>query len=352
MSIDGGQKILIMNLGGIGDLLLSTPALRALKGRYPDSFISVLVTQTGYEIAKSISYLNDVHIFYVNSSGKVPFTKIPQNLRALISLRKKRFDIAVNMRTIASKGGALKLKLLLDIINPRLKVGRDTEEMGYFFDIKIPETLIGKKYEMEYDIDTVEALGAKVTDRSINLEIKDSAADKINDILKKNGIYENDLLIGINPGGILSRRWPIEYFSAVIERISEEIRCKFVITGSADEANLSRKLRNITKAKITILTGETNIDELFALIKRCHLFISNDTSTMHIAAALKTNLIALCGPGDITRFDPRKISYKAVVLYKKADCAPCTRIVCGSLKCMKSISPAEVVKTVRGLLTK
>lgn len=352
MTAGNVKSILIINLGGMGDLLLSTPALRALKGLYPDSFISALVTQAGYEIANGLPYLNDVSIFYMDSGGKAPFAKIRQNIRTLLSLRKRRFDIAVNMRTIVSKKSALKFKVLLDIINPRLKAGRDTDGMGYFFDVRIPETLIGKKYEMEYDIDIVKALGAEVIDRSINYEIKNNTIEKINGILEKNGIHESDLLVGIHPGGAISRRWPIEYFSAAIDGIYEKITCKFVITGAANEAGLSRALRDITKTKITALTGEINIDELFTLIKRCNLFISNDTSVMHIAAALKTNLIALCGPGDITRFDPRNISDKAAVLYKKTDCYPCSLIACDSLKCLKAISPEEVIETAISFLSR
>lgn len=350
--IKNAKNILIINLGGIGDLLLSTPALRALRGVYPNAFISALVTQTGYEIANGLSYFNDVRIFYMNSGGKMPFVKIPQNLRTLLSLRKKRFDIAVNMRTIVSKSSALKLKVLLDIINPRIKVGRDTDRMGYFFDVRIPETLIGKKYEMEYDIDAVKALGAEVIDRSINYGIKNSAIGKIDGILEKNGIHENDLLVGIHPGGTISHRWPVEYFSAAIGGISEKITCKFVITGAANEVDLSHALSNITKIKTTIFTGEINVNELFALIKRCHLFISNDTSTMHIAAALKIPLIALCGPGDITRFNPCNISDKAEVLYKKTDCSPCSLISCDSLKCLKAILPEEVIETALNFLSK
>lgn len=352
MMIKNAKNILIMNLGGIGDLLLSTPALRALREFYPNAFISALVTQTGYEIAKGLSYLNDVRIFYMDPGGNMPFAKIPQNLRTLLSLRKKRFDIAVNMRTIVSKGSALKLKVLLDIINPRLKAGRDTDGMGYFFDVRIPETLIGKKYEMEYDIDAVRALGAEVIDRGIDYEIKNSAIERIDGILEKNGIHKHDLLVGIHPGGTISRRWPIKYFSAAIDGISGKITCKFVITGAANEVDLSYAIRDITKTRTTILTGEINIDELFALVKRCHLFISNDTSAMHIAAALKTPLIALCGPGDITRFNPCNISDKAAVLYKKTDCSPCSLITCDSLKCLKAISPEEVIETALNFLSK
>lgn len=350
MAAAGVKNILIINLGGMGDLLLSTPALRALRELYPDSFISALVTQAGYEIAKGLSYLNDVRIFYMDSGGKISFTKIPENLRTLLLLRKRRFDLAVNMRTLVSKTGAFKIKLLLNMINPRIMAGRNTGGRGSFFDIKIAEAYTGEKYEMDYDIETVEALGAKVSDRKIDFEVGEEAANKVKQMLEEHRIYPGGVLLGIHLGGRPSRRWPVENFSELIKNVSAKIRCRFVITGEYRDSGLRDKLTKMAGIETINMTGRLNIKELGALIKICSVYISNDTGPMHMAAVLKTPLVAIFGPGCFVRFDPRNISDKTFILYKKADCAPCDRITCCSMKCLKSISPQEVAEAAFSLL--
>lgn len=342
--IKGTEKILIINLGGIGDILLSTPALRALKSSFPKARIYFLVFSHVLELVNGLPYVDG--IFILRNNVKNIFT----NLHTFIKLRGEKFDVAINMRTLASKRGTDKIRFLTNIIKPELKVGRNTEGRGNFFNVRIPETDRGTKFEMEYDIDTVKALGAEVNDKTIDLNINDEAIHRINVLLQSKGISKEDVLIGIHPGGMPSHRWPIDNFSKSIEQISKSISCKFVVTGVDDEISLAERLKKITRGEIINLAGQINLGELCALIKRCALYISNDTGPMHIAAVLQTPLIAIFGPGYITRFDPRGISDKAVVFYNKADCAPCNEVSCDSMECLETISPGEVTEAALQLL--
>ena len=335
------QKILIINLGGMGDFLLSTPALRALKSAFPENRLYLLTFPHVAELADKLPYMDRVFRFYKGVKN------IPKNLNTLLKLRMEKFDRAVNMRTLVSEKGAKKIKLLLDFIKPASKAGRDTEGRGYFFDIKSFETDIAEKPELEYDIDTVRALGAEVFDKSVNFTITEESRRKIDSILLGSEIAEEDILIGIHPGGKPAHRWPLDNFSRVIEHVHRTIPAKFVITGERDEINVAKRLARSTAADTLNLAGRLQIQELGALIKRCSLFITNDTGPMHIAAAIKTPLVAIFGPGDITRYDPRNISRNAVVLYKNVPCSPCNMARCGSMKCLKAILPEEVIEKSR-----
>jgi len=339
-------KILVINLGGIGDVLLSTPALMALRSLYPRSCLCLLVAEQVVELTDGLPYIDKVFVLNLNFGlfGAL------NNLRTLLSLRKKNIDIALNMRTLVSKISAFKIKFLLDIINPKLRIGRNTEGRGDFFDIKIHETDSGEKYEMEYDIETVTLLGAQVIDRGVDFMLNEDSIRKTREILEEEGIYENDMLIGIHPGGKQTHRWPIENFSKVIDEIHKKIPVKFIITGEWYEANLANKLKKITNTGLISMVGKLNIQELATLLKRCNLYISNDTGPIHIAAILKTPLIAIFGPGDIIRYDPRNISDKTIVLYKKFKCSPCNKLTCRSLQCLKTISPREIIEAAINLL--
>jgi len=332
--------ILIINLGGIGDLILSTPALKALRRRYAGARISLTVVPDVYEAAREMSYVDETFVF----DARAAFSNARKNLETLLKMRKRKFDLAVNMRTLVSAFSAFKMRYLLDMINPRLKAGRDTAGRGAFFDIRIEETVFGDKHEMDYDIDMAEALDASVIDRSIDFKIDARSMEKARKMLKDNGVADGDLLIGVHTGGKPSHRWPLENFFAFMKKMSEKTRCKFVVTGDGQDAARIDEMRKESDMKIVNAAARLNIRELGGLIKMCGLYISNDTGPMHIAAAFKTPLVAIFGPGYLRRYDPRAISDKAVVLYHKACCAPCDRIRCDKMECLKKILPEEVME--------
>lgn len=342
------KKILIINLGGIGDLLLSTPALRALKNKYPDAEISMLVVKRVYEVAKGLEYIDNVFILSTAHKG---FVNIVRSLCTLLELRRNGFDIAVNMRTMVSRRSAAIMKIIFDIIRPKVKAGRDTEGRGYFLDITIPEMTIGAKSEMEYDLDMVKKLGVDIYEKNIDLKIAEPDIKMVDELLKKSNISSDDIVVGVHPGGAKSRRWPLENYARVIDTVSDKIKCKFIITGGTDDLELFGSLSTKVDHNIVNLVGRVKIRELAALIKRCDVFIANDSGPMHIAAILKIPLVAIFGPGDIARFDPRYISDKVVVFYKRADCAPCNNAVCDyDNRCLKTIRYEEVAEAAMGFL--
>jgi ADP-heptose:LPS heptosyltransferase len=335
--LENVRNILVVNLGGIGDVLLSTPALRALKDAYPDAEISLLVVPRVAELVRDLSYIDNVFEIEMRWSA------VLKDILLLFTLRSRKFDIAINMRTLVTSNSARKMKLLFNIISSRVSAGRDTDGSGDFFGIKIPETRIGKRSEMEYDIETVAALGADVKDRMINISIDKVYADTVDRLLKERGIKKSDRLIGIHPGGRPSHRWPLTNFAKVIEELHRKTPCKFVITGDENEKGLATELARSAAGSAIELAGALNVKELAALIKRCEILISNDTAPIHIAAILKTPVVSLFGPGDVVRFDPKNISDRAVTISKNMRCAPCEKIECKDRKCLDAITVEEVV---------
>lgn len=346
MELNQVKKILIINLGGIGDILLSTPALRALKRHFPQAIISILIFKPSYELVTGLSYIENIFSFQRGCSPEA----LLRNVFVLKALRRQNFDLSLNMRTMLSRKSAFKIRLLLGLIRPKIKVGRDTEGRGDFFDIRIPETDSGQKYEMEYDIDTVLALGVKAPDRKIDFEIGPAAIDKVNRILKESGVRPQDLVVGIHPGGKPSHRWPLENFAQVVNEISKRINCKFITTGSSAETALVERLKVEAGERLINFSGGLNLQELGALLKRCGVYICNDTAVMHIAAVLDVPMVAIFGAGYLTRFDPRNLSGRAVVFYKNAECSPCDQINCASLKCLREITPPEIVSAVLSIV--
>jgi ADP-heptose:LPS heptosyltransferase len=343
------NKILVINLGGIGDVLISTPALRALKEHFSGARLYLLAVPRGAEVARSLAYVDKVFVFEANR----PILKIFSNLVNILELRKLKVDLAINMRTIVSGSSAAKMGWIMNLIRPGKKAGRDTAGRGNFLDIKIREDDIGEKYEMDYDVETVQALGAQVKDRKIDFLIEPNNLERAEEVLKNQGINKSDIVIGIHPGGKPSHRWPGDNFAEVIKAIARENPSfKFVITGSADENELAGKIIDKSGIKASNLAGKLSIRELAVLLKRCDLYITNDTGSMHIAAIMNTPLVAIFGPGYFKRYDPRNIYPQAEVLCKEVDCSPCNKSFCGSMKCLEFISTVEVVLAAKRLLNR
>jgi len=342
------KSILVVNLGGIGDLLLSTPALRALKRHFSGASLYLLVAKRVVPAVKNLSYVDKVFIFepgHLWGNGLA-------NFKNLAILRKQKVDLAINMRTLGSNNSALKMRLLMQMINPGIKAGRNTSGRGGFLDIKVPEDDEGEKYEMEYDIDMVSVLGAAVIDKQIDFKIGEKNSLEVQELLNGNGIGPNDVLIGIHPGGRPSRRWPEENFASTIKIIKDNFAVSVVITGGKDEVGLANRIIAESGLNVINLAGKLSFPQLGALIKRCNLYITNDTGVLHIAAILKTPLVAIFGPGHLRRFDPRNISEKSLVLYKGSDCSPCNKFFCPLIKCLKAISINEVVEAAAFFLEK
>lgn len=341
MQLTDVKKIIIVNLGGIGDVLLSLPAVRALRKRYQNVCVDILVTDRAGEVAAGSGMFDNIFLYTKRHL---------ENIGLILKLRSNRYDLAINMRTIVNPISALKILSLFAVINAKISAGRNTDNRGFFFNIKLPEHLLGDKYEMEYDIEMAQLLDAEVPDRKIVLDIDQDAIDKVSRVLKRYGISPGSSIICINPGGMPSRRWPIGRMKEAIEKILRTRPCSFVITGSTAEHRYADDLTDVKDINVVNLAGKLNFKELCALIKISNVFISNDTGPMHIAAVLETPLVAILGPGDLRRFDPRTISSKAIVLYKPVKCAPCNKFSCLSMRCLKGISPQEVANAAIQLL--
>lgn len=319
-------------------MLFSLPALRSLRARYPQSKISLLTLLRSQEAADNLySVVDEVFIY------KDVFT--------LFFLRKKRFDMVINMRSMTSRLKAFKMSLLFLFLAAKYKAGRDTQERGFFLNIKLPETDRATMHDVDYNLNLMHLAGADTIDRGIELKIKDRDKQYIVDFLVRNNIKYNDMVIGINPTATWqTKRWPIENFSKLIDGLSKRIDCKLIITGTKEDMPLINKLNSALKAKPVLAAGQTNLGQLIALINRFSLLITNDGSPMHIASILKKPFIAIFGPTDTVRFGAYEDYRDAVILDKKIDCSPCFKKKCRSLKCLKSISPEEVLEAALKLL--
>lgn len=353
-SLHSPERILIVDLGGIGDLLYATPALRLLKSRYPGAKLTFLGVPRTQVLAKRVNLFEEVFILDIFDPLARHFVlaKMEKVFVVASVLRARKFDIAINMRTIVSWPGAWKMHLLFRLIGARTWVGRDTDAKGYFFHIKVPETLRSDKHEMQHGLEIVAALGADRAQPILSLSVDPAAARQVDQDLSREGVRPFDPIAVVYVGGAPSHRWPVALFAEVAQNVRQTYGLRVVFIGGAGESETSGLWSDGSMLDMVDRTGRYSFEELIALIARSRVFIGNDSGPMHIAAILKVPLVAIFGGGYLGRFDPRKVSPKAEVLYRGVSCSPCDRYQCRSMKCLTSIAPADVIAALGRVMQK
>jgi lipopolysaccharide heptosyltransferase II len=353
------KKILAIALSGIGDALMFTPALKILKKELPEAEIDVLVMFKGAQtILEENPNVNKIIYFDFLNSG------ILSSLKFTLSLRKK-YDASINVYPAnrreynlinfligAPKRGAVKY-LRKDFVN-----------FGFFNNVRVIENDL--VHNVQENINICEKLLGKKLSEEPELEffLKESDLTFRDDYLKNNNISENDLVVGFHPGSAIlknqiRRRWEPEKFAVLGKKLISEYNAKILIFGGPEEDELKEKISNQINSRNTIIVKTADLAGSAAIMKKCSLFVTNDSSLMHVASAMKLNIIAIIGPTNPNYIHPWKTDYKIVRL--DLDCSPCfiyspRPLICFrndiKFKCIKEMTVDMVYATAKEFLSR
>jgi predicted lipopolysaccharide heptosyltransferase III len=346
------KRILVIKLVAIGDLVVTLPLLKALRSRYPRSYIGVLIVPRVREVVEGCKYIDE--IFEYDIWGKHRDWKV---MKLMWFLRNKKFDLVIELDHY------YRISSLLSYFSgAKRRIGFDFKGQGrrYLLTDRVPYEV--DKHEVEVFLNTFRALGNKITpNKLVEIEVTEGDKKFIDNFLKLHRIsLDKDIVIGIHPGTSIvakSRRWENEKFAWLIDTLQEKFKAKVIITGGYDkeETQLVNKIVSLTKLKPVVAARCVSIKQFAELIRRCTLFISVDTGPMHIAAAMQTPVVALFGPNTPKKWAP--FGSQHVVIYKKLPCSPCIKQYLGEIskcrdnKCMKKISSEEVLEVVKNQLS-
>jgi len=355
------KKILVINPFGIGDVLFTTPVIRALKEKYPDSFIGYWCNQRVKPLIEPNPRINRVFALSRGDWKKIYresfFSGVGKAWQLFWQLRKERFDICLDFSLDH------RYSLVAKIAGVPKRVGFNYKDRGRFLTDKIDITGYNDKHAVEYYLDLLRFLDIEAKDKSLELAVLESARQKARNILSSRGIQENDLLVGIAPGAGGSwgkdagyKHWPALKFAQIAERLSVELKAKVVILGDASERPIADVIVNALRHKPVDLVGSTNLEILPALIKELRLLVCNDGGPMHMAVALGVKTVAVFGPVSELVYGPYPEQRNHVVLKWDGPCRPCYKnfklLICDRDKeCLKSVSVEEVFAASRSLLS-
>ncbi len=299
------KKILVLMLGGIGNLILLMPTLKALREYFAQSKIILMTGEPGVEkIIEDERLIDGVRCLDRRVGAFNPMT-----VRFLMALRRERFDLSISSSgTNPHKAGAFTL-----LIKAALRVG-EKSKIANCYNIAVP--YIPQEHELDGSLRIIQGAGIPTPlHPQTFLTIKDSDAHFVNNYLSS----PLHRLIGMHLGVGLKlrehRKWPIEKFAFVGNELIRRTKAKIVLTGGSDEIRLAEEITSLLIERPLIATGCMTIKQTAALVKRCALFISNDSGVAHIAAAVGTPLIVLFGPTNPNKTAPRG-SAQVIVLKK------------------------------------
>jgi heptosyltransferase-2 len=336
------HRILVRATNWVGDAVMSMPAFEAVRQNFPESHISVLARPWVAPLYETHPAANQVIPY---KRGRGYWKDFSEFLKVVRLIRSLHFDMAVLFQN------AFEAALIARLSGIKIRVGYNTDGRGFLLShsvVRGKEVL--KLHQVEYYLTVLRALGWNAPTKDPALSTGPEAIARVRSLLSSRGIEDQDLVVGLSPGAAYgpAKRWPVERFAAIGDRAIREWGAKVVVIGTEKEKALGETLISATTPGAVNFCGMTGLGDALALIKRCRLFVSNDSGLMHVAAALKVPTVAIFGSTDSVATGPR--GKNARVVKQDMECSPCLKPECSAgYRCLLAVQPEDVWREMEKL---
>lgn len=351
------EKILIVQPNWVGDAVMATPTLRAIRELYPQAHISYLLRRYVKPIYNGMPWADKLITYRTGrtkaKAGKGQFFELAARLRA------RRFDLAILLPNSFKSALVCKMARI-----PRI-VGYERDGRGFLLTDKLlPVKDKGKFIPspiVKYHLGIAQYLGSDARDLKLELFVTESERREADDVLGKAGV-DADLcrpasdglppMIVLNPGAQygIAKCWLPEYFAQLSDRFIEELGATVLISAAPREREIVDSInRHMRHAAVDLPRAGLTLGTLKEIVRRCDLMVTNDTGPRHIAAAFDVPVVTIFGPThpewtEIYFPKERKVSVPVF-------CGPCQKKVCPlDHRCMTRVTPGMVFDTATKLL--
>ncbi len=334
------KSIMVVSSTAIGDTLLSTPAIRAVRQRYPHAEIIA-----HFNIKNMKLFENNPHI-----DGIIPYYGGYRNFCSTIGeFRKHEFDLVLifhgnepQATPMAYLSGA---RFIIKLPN--------TNEYRFLLSNNVAASKEVVTHGVEQRLEVAELAGCFISDKRMVLVERGDGIKFADSFLKERGINAGDILIGFQAGAsTISRMWFAEkYMELGRKLIAAHPDMKIIITGSPQEYEHCKKIADGIGEKAIVSAGRIPLEYMPSLVRRFRVLVTGDTGTMHLAIAAGTPVVALFAVADPKRSGPYYDLERHVVIKKERTCDPCASNKCRYQKCMEQISVSEVEEAVNKFIT-
>lgn len=344
------RSIVVRGTNWVGDSVMSVPALRLVRARFPSARITLLIRPWVRDVFSAVDFVDDVMLYDAagRHRGAAGFFRLARELRG------GGFDLAILLQN--AFGAALLTRAAR--IPLRLGYARDVRAALLTHPVRI-DPAVRRVHQSYYYAGILSGAGL-LPERPwedstllppVRIGVKEEDRRAARALLASSGIDPNELVVGINPGAAYgpAKCWPADRYAEVADRLVAQQAARIVLVGSAGEAPVAADVARRMRRPAVVLAGRTTLGQLMGLISECSLLVTNDSGPMHLAAALGVRQVAIFGSTNEIATGP--LSTAARVVKHQVPCNPCLLRVCPiDFRCMTRIGVEDVWSAVAELL--
>ncbi len=332
------RNILIIKLRYIGDVLLATPTVRAIKVARPDARVTMMVNRGTEDVLSGNQDLDEIVVLDKGS--------LAAQWRLIAGLRRRRFDTVINL-TDGDRSAFLSW-----VSGAPVRIGFNDEHRwrGKYY-TEVVQPVPGVQHRIDRDLEALKPLNIQAGSKDLQLWLVPEEMNSADQLLDQLGVQRSQPIVVLQPGArYWFKAWPPERFAELADQLTTQYGCQVLIGGSNQDIDLAQQIQQKAKCNPIIMAGRTTIKQFAAIAKKSALFVGSDSGAMHIASAVGTPVVALFGPSSLREWGPR--GGPVEVLYKGLDCRICYNTTCtrGEESCMRLIAVHEVVAAAQRLL--
>lgn len=329
------HRVLVRAVNWIGDAVMTTPALAALRATFPRAEITLLANPLVGQLLQGHPALDRIMLF----DRTLQHRGLLGRLRLARQVAAERFDLAVVLPNSFDSA------LIPWLARIPVRIGKASDGRSLLLSHRFHEqSPSAERHEVQYYCELLGAFGITAEQSLPMLAVTTQEEQEAATLLAEHGISATEMVLGINAGASFgsAKRWYPERFAAVAQRLAASWGARVVLFGGPDEQEIVALIERELAGNCLNLAGKTTVRQLMALIKRCNFFVTNDSGPMHIAAAFGVPLAAIFGPTDHSGTAP--CSERAVIIRQDQPCAPCKLRACPTdHRCMTAVTVDDVV---------
>jgi ADP-heptose:LPS heptosyltransferase len=351
------QRILLVRLREIGDVVFTTPAIAALRTRFPGAHLTYIVEPPAAPIVAGNPHLSDIIVAPRRRGIRGPIRDIALGRR----LRAERFDLAVDFH------GGPRASLLTWLSGARVRIGYEIPGRAWMYTHRVARPrALRPRHSVENQWDLLAPLEIAPPDRAqypVAMPLDVEVAARVNGRLSAAGVSDRDRLVVIHvSAGNPFRRWPPAHFvDLIVALAADDERCRIVVTSGPSEQDAAARVIAGARARLggaraeqVLSCGEFSLAELRALVDRAALYVGGDSGPLHVAATTTVPIVGLYGPTLAERSAPWRDPRYATESVDAGDlpCRPCDQRACapGDFRCLTKIEPAQVLVAAKRAL--
>ena len=342
------HRYLLVQLGDIGDLIVTSPAIAALREAQPDAHLTLLTSAHAAAILERDLVDEIIPLEQKGFNRSLSFF-LPGTLRKIWQLRDDSYDTVIFFHHFTLRAGTLKFWIIARASGAENIIGMQNDNAWFLTD-SIPDEGFGAIHQAQYWLDLVALADASNQPQRARVAFGEEA-------LPLAYFPGKRVIIHAGSGGYsMARRWDAEKFAQVADTLIEEFDVQVILVGTkADNADA---VREHMQQKPVDLSGKTSLTQLADVLRSADLYIGADSGVLHMAAAVRTPVIALFGPSNHEAWSPWSPGGKTMVIRTSPLCSPCSYIEhgiglrdgCAARTCMQMITPETVINAARDML--